>query len=108
MEAKLSYDRNTWGSDYISNSNDIDLSYFFSPVDSKTYPYKEAAFMARSSAVSVQLSDGDTKYSYDNSNDASLALRLTYADPGHPYALAGEASKEKRKSLGADVDNITL
>ena len=98
METTLSHDRYKSDSGYKSNDNNLGVTYYFSKVDAKTFPLQEAGFMARSSGIGVDYSNGSIESGGIKADPTSFGLNAFYANPNHPYVIGGSVSESELDS----------
>lgn len=106
LETTLNHDRFTWDSGSKTTDTVLDATYYLSKVDAKTYPLKEAEFVARISSVGIGIGKGNFKSALDTTSDEkSFSLIGTYMNPNRPYVISAELSERKWDSSSGIIES---
>lgn len=94
LETTLTHDRYEFDLGYESDDNKLGATYYFSKVDPGNYPFKEAAFMSRSSTIGIDYKEGFIESNLGSkAYPVSFGLDAYYASPNHPYVIGGSVSE---------------
>jgi len=98
--AGLSYGETDYKDTQKNKNTDLSFEFYFTPVEKKSHPWREAAFLEHTSSLSLELgketaTPTDTGQSYDGS---SFALGGDYASKSNPLIVSAIYSASERSA----------